>query len=663
MVRYWLVFVIGLFTAQVLHAEERVAFVVGNSNYENTSQLSNSVQDARLITAVLEKVGFDVTTHQDLSRGGFARAFSKFLASASEADIAFFYFAGHGVQLDGTNYLLGTDATLKSEFDVISEGISLDDVTEILTKRTNAALIFVDACRDNPLADTFFAENFSQSRSIDTRGLAPVTSTNTGSMLVFAASPGQVAYDGIGSNSPFSLALARHLPTPGAEILSLMKRVISDVRLLTNGRQNPTVTNDLAQDIFLAGQATIFQDFESASANGGVEAWERFLEDYEGSGNSALITSAQRLRDAALGIGATAEQGGNESASTMGVALLNRELEAVVLEEESHMVPSEDVAFEAAKKVNTPRGWAHFFAAFPSGKWTEDALQIEARTYRGLMRTMASAQSAASIQSGMRTASVEFLGLTRAEKLVIQSNLESLGYQLGEVDGILGNRTYTAIKSFQSDRGLISDGIIDRPTLLGLDLPSRRANQANWFNIASPTGQRFDPEQLAHVEQDVRVLNLVSAFPGSYMTYGLFNGRLYAVVRTNAFGTAVGQALNLASDAGGNLVEINSPEENSFVIDLFRFDKFYWADGYNGANWQSGPTIGLIKDMGSSRGWQWVSGHPVTFSAWLPGYPVNQSSAKVAEFRIRVRSAELGADGWGWADHHDARGNLVFEIE
>jgi TPR repeat protein len=238
-------------TPAMVHAESRVAFVVGNAAYENSTTLANPINDAELVSRTLEQIGFDVTLRTDLTRSGFGQALSVFLRETEGADVTFFYFAGHGMQFDGENYLLGTDFSLQSEFDLIADGLSLADITEAVQRRSNAALMFIDACRDNPFADRFFSEIAPQTRSGATRGLAPVLSSQSGTMLVFAASPGQVAYDGDGPNSPFSLALARHLPTPDVEVLTLMKRVIGDVRGLTRGLQNPTVTNDLALEVYL----------------------------------------------------------------------------------------------------------------------------------------------------------------------------------------------------------------------------------------------------------------------------------------------------------------------------------------------------------------------------------------------------------------------------
>lgn len=307
MARILLFLVASMLMATLSHAETRAAFVVGNSAYLNAPALSNPARDARLVADTLSQLDFVVTRHENLTRDGFADALGNFLRDNRDADVTFFYFAGHGMQYDGRNYLVGTDAELRSELDIDSETIELDKVVELLERNSKAALVFVDACRDNPLATDFYRRNFSETRALETRGLARVRSRSDGSMLVFAAAPGQVAFDGEGLNSPFASALARHLPTEGAEILSLTKRIIGDVRDATDGRQSPIVTNDLTQEIFLREAALRPEDgapkndatflaeqrvFDAVKFLRTPRAWARYFDLYP---NGALRREALQL--------------------------------------------------------------------------------------------------------------------------------------------------------------------------------------------------------------------------------------------------------------------------------------------------------------------------------------------------------------------------------
>lgn len=292
-------------------AEKRTAFIVGNADYANAGPLANPVNDARLVAETLEGLGFEVTLATDLTRAGLASEFSAFLDRTEGADVTLFYYAGHGMQFEGQNYLLGVDAALRSAFDVQSEALPLNRIVQMLEERARAALVFIDACRDNPLATEFYTQNFSPTRALATRGLAPMAGRFQGSMLMFAASPGQVAYDGASGNSPFTAALAKHLPTENVEILTLMKRVIRDVKADTEDKQVPTVTNDLALEVYLnlaaggegAAIAAAQEEaiFEAALAINTERAWDIYLKRYPaGSMRDLALTAREELTAAAL---------------------------------------------------------------------------------------------------------------------------------------------------------------------------------------------------------------------------------------------------------------------------------------------------------------------------------------------------------------------------
>ena len=309
-------FVLGflvLLTPGGVHAQERAAFIVGNGAYEHAPPLLNPTNDAHLIARTLEELEFEVHLHENLPRREIASELSSFLKETEGARTTLFYFAGHGMQFDGRNYLLGTDAELRSELDIEAEALDLEQVTRLLRRGSRAALVFIDACRDNPLASNFYRENFSPTRALANRGLAAPDTSFEGAMLTFAASPGQVAYDGTEAHSPFASALARHLPTPNAEVLTLMKRVIRDVKQETGDRQVPMVSNDLTREIYLnledGGDATAIafaQEeamYEAALALSSERAWDIFLDRFpDGRLHAAALAAreeleAQRLAD------------------------------------------------------------------------------------------------------------------------------------------------------------------------------------------------------------------------------------------------------------------------------------------------------------------------------------------------------------------------------
>jgi hypothetical protein len=231
-------------------AQDKVAFLVANADYSHATSLKNPKRDVELIGDTLSELDFKVAIHHDLSRTQIGRELSKFLKENKDADVTLFYFAGHGMQYENQNYLIGVDAKLETEFDIEAEAIDLNKIIQLMKKTSKASLVFIDACRDNPLSDQFYKNNFSDTRALMSRGLAPVRSTSNGAMVTFSAAPGQVAFDGV-DYSPFAKSLARHLSSENTEILSLMKRVIRDVKEGSNDKQIPLVSNDLATEIYL----------------------------------------------------------------------------------------------------------------------------------------------------------------------------------------------------------------------------------------------------------------------------------------------------------------------------------------------------------------------------------------------------------------------------
>ncbi|MFL4470169.1 caspase family protein [Tateyamaria armeniaca] len=297
-------FVFFLFSVTAALAEKRTAFLVGNGAYEHAGQLQNPSADVRLIGSVLEDLDFEVSLYKDLTRAEIGQRLTRFLDANDDADVTIVYLAGHGMQFEGRNYFLGTDAKLETEFDILSETTPIDSVIRAVQSKSRASLIFIDACRDNPLATAFYNDNHSESRAVQTRGLVPLASSAKGAMVVFSASAGQVAYDGTGANSPFAASVARHLDTPNSEILSVMKRVIGDVRLETENKQTPMISNDLATEIYLnigegeAGQTLAFQRekalFDAVSEMNSLRAWSVFLDRFP---DSQFASLAQQERD------------------------------------------------------------------------------------------------------------------------------------------------------------------------------------------------------------------------------------------------------------------------------------------------------------------------------------------------------------------------------
>jgi uncharacterized caspase-like protein len=212
----FLIFAIAFVTDA--RADQRVALVIGNSAYQNVPKLPNPVNDARAVTALFKRAGFDVVeSRADLGIGNMKRALRDFTDLAREADVAVVYYAGHGMEVDGNNYLVPVDAVLERDVDVEDETVSVDRVMKALEPVKRLRLVILDACRDNPFTRSM--QRTVNNRSIG-RGLAKVEVLTSDTLIAFAAKAGSTAMDGDGKNSPFTSALLKHLATPGLDVRS-----------------------------------------------------------------------------------------------------------------------------------------------------------------------------------------------------------------------------------------------------------------------------------------------------------------------------------------------------------------------------------------------------------------------------------------------------------
>lgn len=304
-------------------AEKRVALVIGNGAYQNASQLTNPSNDANAMAAMFREAGFEVVeARTDLGNLEFKRVARDFNAVARDADVAVMYYAGHGIEVNGTNYLVPVDAKLATDFDVEDEALSLDRLMRALEPARRLRLIILDACRDNPFARGM--QRNVASRAVAT-GLAKVEPANSDTLIAFAAKAGSTADDGRGANSPFTTALLKNLAVPGRDIRIALGYVRDDVVRATGSRQEPFVYGSLggatvtlvpekdkgpAQDISAAppSQSLPFpqslatplglnprQDYEFAERVGTLQAWDSFLAVHK-AGFYADLARAQRAK-------------------------------------------------------------------------------------------------------------------------------------------------------------------------------------------------------------------------------------------------------------------------------------------------------------------------------------------------------------------------------
>jgi hypothetical protein len=297
--------------SQAALAEKRVAFVVGNSSYKNATPLANPVNDAAAIAQMFRNASFDVVdSRRDLTNYDMRRALRDFTEKAADADVAVIYYAGHGIEVDGVNYLVPVDAVLERDTDAYDEAIALDRILQAIEPAKQLRLVILDACRDNPFGKTM--KRTVASRSLG-RGLARVEPTGPNTLIAFAAKGGSTASDGNSQNSPFTKALLVYLGQPGLELGKAFRLVRDQVMTATDNKQEPFVYGSLGgNDVALvpapaaaappvAGanpNVEIRGDYELAERVGTKEAWDFFVAAHP-SGYYADLAKAQRNKLAA----------------------------------------------------------------------------------------------------------------------------------------------------------------------------------------------------------------------------------------------------------------------------------------------------------------------------------------------------------------------------
>jgi uncharacterized caspase-like protein len=293
------------FSAGPAAADKRVALVLGVSKYQQVPRLTNPTRDADAVAALFRQAGFDAVNNQrDVGVADLRRIIREFSESARDADIAVVYYAGHGIEVDGVNYLVPADARLASDFDIEDETVSLDRVLKALEGTKRLRLVILDACRDNPFANSM--KRTLASRSVG-RGLAKIEPTMSDTLVAFAAKAGAVASDGDGANSPFAAALVKHITEPGLDLRLAFGRVRDDVLKSTGNHQEPFVYGSLGGQTMSLVPAVVKPadpeaearvDYELAAQVGTKEAWDSFLQSHP-TGLYANLARAQNSKLAA----------------------------------------------------------------------------------------------------------------------------------------------------------------------------------------------------------------------------------------------------------------------------------------------------------------------------------------------------------------------------
>jgi uncharacterized caspase-like protein len=398
-----------LASANDARADRRVAFVVGNGAYKNVTPLPNPPIDAKAMAGVLRNVGFEVVEGADLTRDQMTERLLEFGKKAQGADVAVFFYAGHGIAVDGTNYLLPVDADIKSEMDVkLGSAINIDVTLDQTMSDAKVKLVFLDACRDNPFAAKIRSSGTSRSVNVQA-GLAEMKS-GEGTLIAFATGPGQTALDGQeGTNSPFTRALIAHITTPGVEIQQAMTEVRAQVNEETNKGQLPWGHTNLIGAVYLNPAAP----------------------------PPAATAAGPASSSAPAAVASTTSSGGTDV-----------ELEF----------------WRSVKESNKPEELNAYLSSYPNGQFKSLALARIAALENGpstTTRNLTTGVDPATFTEESNQTTEDQIGLEKGQRRDVQRRLNGLGFDT-KVTGKFDESTRAVITRWQAARGYPTSGYLNK---------------------------------------------------------------------------------------------------------------------------------------------------------------------------------------------------------
>ncbi|MEO1307308.1 MAG: extracellular solute-binding protein, partial [Pseudomonadota bacterium] len=507
-----------LFTSVAWAEGGKVAFVVGNASYAHLPALANPANDASAISEKLASIGYDVDTVIDGDLPTIRARLDSFAVRASGAEQALIFFAGHGLQVQGQNYLLPVDLRLERQEQLQSSALGVQELFNAFNKaRPDAAILILDACRDNPFTG---GSGVNQGLTSGNAGAISPRPNAAGIVIAFAAAPGAVAYDGVDGNSPYTTALLKWLDRPGLEIATMLRRVRETVVQLTNGNQIPWVEEALVRDVFLTDPEP-----EPAAPDATIEV--ALLDQIESLSSTDEKQAAQTFYDRYL-VDASAEA---------------RALPDQSRDEDEQLV-REGLIWLGIRRSDNPDHFRQFLDQFPNGSFAEQAkvrldelnvivsqppealdwmadlepIQVGAPSSGtltitgfneenpvrpgapgGLVDTQAqTTDQRPNVNVGgpsLSPSEAELdLALDKGELAAIQVLLRFAGYYNGAIDASYGPGTRGAIKDFQRDRDLLATGYLtqrDLRELVGrvaravLESDPEAAIEANIHNVAA----------------------------------------------------------------------------------------------------------------------------------------------------------------------------------
>jgi uncharacterized caspase-like protein len=374
----------------------RLAIVIGNSDYQSTriEDLANAANDARKFSESLKRLNFDVLTGTDLSADGFARLFREADAKLATASSVLIFYAGHGVQLQGQNFLLPVDTPDPESLQAMTAGaIKLNDVIARFSNRERQTFVFLDSCRNSPLHDTANVSN----------GLAQID-VGENTFVAFATQPGNVTVDGAGENSPFTAALLENVEIPGLSISDMMIRVRNETEALTVGRQVPWDQSNLREQFYFTEQQVLDPALLSASLSrilsDPVAKQKLQIELASNDLQTAVLIVGQTLRSVELSApsAASPEAAGTQVASLSQPENLEGARQSAVSGIETLIVGTsanetgEDKATELARSIQTELRRLGCYRTTVDGDWGKGSIRALTDYYRNTKQDIATTE-------------------------------------------------------------------------------------------------------------------------------------------------------------------------------------------------------------------------------------------------------------------------------
>ncbi len=427
-------------SAEAAVGDRRVALVMGNSEYKHVAPLENPLIDSKAVAASLKRLGFEVVEGYNLDMEAMRATVGQYAAQLDGAKVALVYYAGHGIAVGGDNYLIPTDAVLKTPADVDFRTLNINLVLRQMQREERVNVVILDACRDNPLAEELSrSAKGTRSAGVST-GLSEInTNAAAGTLIAFATDPGKTALDGKkGENSPFTTALLRHMETPGISISSVMDRVREEVWRSTGEKQRPWVNTSIIGEFYLNPEAA----------------------------PSVAVASLSQPAAAAP--------------NPAGLGVDRQALEMKL--------------WESAERSNTAEDYKAYLEAHPTGYFATLAKNRIAKLQGSAgPEKPAVVINEAELKSQAGTAQTEAgINLVQADRTETQHRLRLAGFDVGSPNGKFGPSTRQAIAAWQKSRSTPETGYLTKTQYAALREQTQEA-YSNWLSAQSEARSVVQP--------------------------------------------------------------------------------------------------------------------------------------------------------------------------